>query len=241
MNKKTVIITPLANEEATILSQIEAVASLKIDGLEAVFVLDNYSKDKTRSIIESASHRYPWVHLEFFKGSTGVVSCYLYGLKKALALGADHVVEMDGGLSHDPMMIPLFIQKLNEGYDCVFGSRFLKGGGFDGLPWHRYALSHYGTVLANIVLGTKLSDMTSGYEAFRREVLLRIDPDDFLALSTTHFYQTEMRYYCHRLKVCELPIVFHGSSTSLKSGEVARSLSALGRLRQRKPLKAGLC
>jgi dolichol-phosphate mannosyltransferase len=59
-----------------------------------------------------------------------------------------------------------------------------------------------------------------------------------LALSTTHFYQTEMRYYCHRLKVCELPIIFHGSSTSLKAREVLRSLCALLELRRRKPLKA---
>lgn len=237
MNHKTVIITPVANEESTIARQIEALAALRIEKLEVVFVLDGYSRDRTRSIIESYAGRFLWVHLEFFEKSTGVVSCYLYGLQKALALGAEYIIEMDGGLSHDPALIPLFIRKLDEGYQCVFGSRFIKGGGFDGWPWHRYALSHYGTVLANMLLGTNLSDMTSGYEAFHRDVLVRIDLDDFLALATTHFYQTEIRYYCHRLKVCEVPIIFHSSSTSLKAGEVKRSWWALWSLRRRKPLK----
>lgn len=237
MNKKTVIIIPLANEESTISAQIEAIASLSIKNLEAVYVMDSYSKDRTRPIIENYARRWGWVHPDFFEASTGVVSCYLYGLKRALALGADYIIEMDGGLRHDPVLIPLFLKKLDEGYDCVFGSRFMSGGGFEGLPWQHYVLSRYEAILSNMLLGTRLSDMTSGCEAFARNVIERIDLDHFLARETKHFYQTEIRYYCHQLKVCEVPTIIHGSSTEPKSGEEPWSLRTLRELRRRAPIK----
>ncbi len=235
--KKIMIVTPIANEELTVERQIRQIAALNMPGLELIFVMDDYSKDQTRSIIERCGQEFSWLHLEFFPMSTGVVSCYLKGLQTALSRGADYVIEMDGGLSHDPSLIPGFVAHLNAGADCVFGSRFLKGGGFDGLPWYRYAVSRYGTLLANGVLGTRLSDMTSGYEAFTVDVLRRLPLDDFFSVRTTHFYQTEMHYYCHRLNVVEVPIIFHGSSTSLKPKEFLRSLKVLMAVKQREPLK----
>ena len=234
----TVIITPVANEAPTIERQVRLIHALGIPDMEAVFISDDHSRDGTRAILQALARELPWVREEFFSGSTGVVSCYLYGLRRALELGADRIIEMDGGLSHDPALLPLFIKKLEEWYDCVFGSRFITDGGFKDLPWHRSLISGGGTWLANAWLGTRLTDMTSGYEAFRRDVLIRLPLDDFLSVRTTHFYQTEMRFYCHRLKWCEVPIVFRGSTTSFTFREIYRSLSALGELRQRLPLPA---
>ena len=97
---------------------------------------------------------------------------------------------MDGGGSHLPGEIPLFIDKLEEGYECVWGSRFIPGGGLEDDPLYRRILSKGGTLLANYVLGTSLNDMTSGFEAFTKEVLEQFDFDRFL--STGHMYQTEM-------------------------------------------------
>lgn len=229
---KLVIVTPVANEEATIGQQIDQIAMLGLSDCTAVYVIDSFSTDRTRDIIAAAALQHPWVRLCFYPLSTGVVSCYLYGLRQALALGADYVIEMDAGLSHDPALIPVFLKGLQEGHDCVFGSRFMRGGGFDGLPWQRIVISWCGTVLANFFLGTGLTDMTSGYEAFRRDVLQRLPLEDFLSVRTTHFYQTEMRFLCHRLNVKEIPIVYKGSSTSLKSGELWASLKVLGALRK---------
>jgi len=234
--KKVIIVTPVANEAATIERQIRQIAGLCIPNCEAVYVMDSYSKDRTRAIIEQCAAEYPWVHLEYYAASTGVVSCYLRGFQCALERGADYVVEMDGGLSHDPARIPVFIAGLDEGCDCVFGSRFLAGGGFEGLSQMRRAVSYFGSVLANILLGTRITDMTSGYEAFRADILRKLPLDDFLSIRTTHFFQTEIRFYCHRQKCREIPIVFHGSSTTLKPGELFRSLRALAALRKRQPL-----
>lgn len=87
------------------------------------------------------------------------------GFAKALSDNADYIIEMDGGGSHLPDELPQFIEKLNEGYDCVWGSRFVKGGEISNHPLYRRVLSSGGTFLSKLILDTKLKDMTSGYFA----------------------------------------------------------------------------
>lgn len=154
-----------------------------------------------------------------------MINCYLEGFRRALADGAEQIIEMDGGGSHQPEEIPQFIEKLGEGYECVWGSRFTDGGSVSHHPFYRRILSNGGTVLANLVLGTKLKDMTSGFEGFKREVLETLQLDRFL--STGHMYQTEMRYYCRNRYAVEVPIHYVGGSSSLKFKFVTEALKIL--------------
>lgn len=228
--KKTIIVMPVANEEDTMQAVLDEILALPYDNLYIYPVIDSYSKDHTEEIIQNASKRSDKVKLIFHKESKGVISCYLEGFRQALADGADFIIEMDGGGSHMPKEIPQFIQKLEEGYDCVWGSRFMKNGNVSNLPLYRRILSSGGTKLANLVLGTKLADMTSGFEAFRREVLAHMNLDNFL--STGHMYQTEMRFYCRRLHTVEVPIHYIGGSSSLKFKSVTEALHILFQLKK---------
>lgn len=229
---KTIIVMPVANEELTIERTINEILNLKYDNVYLYLVVDNFSKDETESIIRKYERATDKVKCIFFKESRGVVSCYLEGFRRALADGADFVIEMDGGGSHKPSEIPQFITHLEKGYDCVWGSRFIKGGGIERHPLYRRILSHGGTWLANAVLGTTLKDMTSGFEAFNARILAQMNLDGFL--STGHMYQTEMRYYCRECKGIEVPINYTGSSSSLKLREVKKALSILFRLKANK-------
>lgn len=227
--KKTIIVMPVANEEETMGEVIESVLALPYDNLFLYPVIDSYSKDCTEEIIRSYE-KTGKVKCVFYEKSTGVISCYLEGFRVALEDGAERIIEMDGGGSHKPAEIPQFIQKLDEGYDCVWGSRFVKGGDIDNHPLYRRILSSGGTLLANLVLGTRLKDMTSGFEGFQRQVLEGLDLDKFL--STGHMYQTEMRYYCRNLKTIEVPIHYTGGSSSLKWKSVKEALCILFQLKQ---------
>ena len=224
---------PVANEEATMREVIDKVMGLPYEELYLYPVIDSFSKDRTEEIIRQAEKDYNGkVRCIFYKKSRGLISCYLYGFKCALRDGADYVIEMDGGGSHDPKSIPRFIEKLEEGYDCVFGSRFVKGGSISNHPLYRRILSSGGTILSNLILGTRLKDMTSGYEAFTKEVLLNMNLGKFM--SKGHMYQTEMRYYCHNYKICEVPISYIGGSSSLKAKAVAEALELLFKLKKNK-------
>lgn len=216
---------PVANEEATMGKIISEILELPYDNLYLYPVIDSYSKDGTERIIREYEQKTDKVKLIFYKESRGVISCYLEGFRRALADGAERIIEMDGGGSHQPSEIPQFIEKLDEGYDCVWGSRFIAGGGIHNHALYRRFLSSGGTILANLVLGTKLKDMTSGFEGFQAHVLRGLNLDKFL--STGHMYQTEMRYYCRNLKTIEVPINYVGSESSLKSSTVVEALKIL--------------
>ena len=227
--KKTVIVMPVANEEATMGRVIEEILALPYDNLFLYPVIDSYSKDRTEEIIRSYEDT-GRVKCIFYKESRGVISCYLEGYRRALADGAECVLEMDGGGSHQPNEIPQFIEKLEEGYDCVWGSRFTAGGEMSHQPLYRKILSSGGTILANLVLGTKLKDMTSGFEGFQAPVLQAMNLDRFL--STGHMYQTEMRYYCRNLRCIEVPIHYIGGDSSLKFRSVTEALGILFKLKK---------
>lgn len=227
--KKTIIIMPVANEEDTMGKVIEDILALPYDNLYLYPIIDNYSKDRTEEIIRSYE-KTGRVKCIFYKESRGVVSCYLEGFRRALADDAEQIIEMDGGGSHSPGEIPQFIDALDKGYECVWGSRFVKGGDISNHPLYRRVLSSGGTILSNLVLGTKLKDMTSGFEAFQREVLENMNLDKFL--STGHMYQTEMRFYCRNRVSIEVPIHYIGGSSSLKMKYVTEALQILFKLRK---------
>ena len=97
-------------------------------------------------------------------------------------------------------------------------------------PLYRHALSLGGTLLSNIVLKTKYKDMTSGFEAFQKNVLENLNLDRFL--SKGHIYQTEMRYYCRNYNYKEVPIHYIASGSSLKAKSVKEALTVLFQLKR---------
>lgn len=227
--KKTIIVMPVANEEATMEALLTEIMELPYDNLYVYPVIDSYSKDRTEEIIREMEKKYDRIKLIFYKESRGVITCYLHGFKVALEDGAERIIEMDGGGSHQPKEIPQFIEKLDEGYDCVWGSRFMPGGDITNQPLYRRILSSGGTILSNLVLGTRLKDMTSGFEAFQREILENLELDAFM--SRGHMYQTEMRFYCRKYKTVEVPINYIGSSSSIKMKSVTEALRLLFKLK----------
>lgn len=228
--KKTIIVMPVANEEDTMEKILDEILSLPYDNLHIYLIIDSYSKDRTEEIIRKKEAQNEKIKCIFYKESRGVISCYLEGFRQALADGAEQILEMDGGGSHLPAEIPQFLERMEEGYDCVWGSRFMKGGSMREQPLYRRLLSCGGTFLSNLVLKTRLKDMTSGFEGFQANVLQNMNLNAFL--STGHMYQTEMRFYCRELNTIEVPIHYVGTASSLKGSSVTEALKILFHLKK---------
>lgn len=202
------IVTPLANESKTLgkfykeiiynIAQFEDKLQIKI-----FFIVDNASKDNTRGIVESLQQQDRRVQLVWAPQNKSVVDAYLIGFKTAIMDNADYILEMDGGFTHLPSEIPLFINKLLEGYDCVFGSRFLESAKMN-TSLKRLFFSKGGTLISNILLGTNFTDTTSGFEAFRTAILKHIISKKLV--STGHFFQTEIRFRARNFNYIEVPI-----------------------------------
>jgi dolichol-phosphate mannosyltransferase len=226
-NMNWAVIVPMANEE----KEFEPfVAELKhvldeIKSGKVYLIVDTVSKDKTHELCENVSAQDSRFLTVWAAENKNVVDAYMRGYGEALTNAHDYIIEMDAGLSHDPQQLPDFLRKLSEGYECVFGSRFIKGGSMDDSPAKRVLLSKGGTWLSNFLLGSNLSDMTSGYQGFHKSIVERFA--NYQLKSTAHFYQTELRYLLRKYKSVEIPIRYSAPSPRVSQNAISNSIQTL--------------
>lgn len=214
----------MANE-ADDFQGLTSILSFVLDKLESgtvYYVVDNASKDNTRELCENQSAADRRFVTVWAPQNRNVVDAYLSGYKKALDAGHKFIIEMDAGLSHDPRAIPMFLRVLNEGNECAFGSRNINGGSNADSPFSRRFISGFGTFLANIFLGTRMSDMTSGFQGFHSNVVKGFL--DYGLKSKAHFYQTEIRYLLRKTRYMEVPIHYRAPSPSISEKALKNSL-----------------
>jgi dolichol-phosphate mannosyltransferase len=219
----------MANEEDTVEQFLDLVL-IHVRAADRVFcVLDNVCVDGTRQIVARRAEGDSRVNLVWAPENRCVVDAYFRGYREALAAGCDVILEMDAGMSHTPADIPRFLDAMAQGFDFAAGSRFLQPGCYRG-RWSRYTLSRGGTILANLLLGTRMKDMTSGFECFTREAMQFVV--DHGVQSRAHFFQTEIRHLLHDWNWTEVPITYTNPSQSVGMGTIREALRNLWRLRR---------
>jgi dolichol-phosphate mannosyltransferase len=221
------VVIPLANEQESFHPFIASLTEVlnKIESGTVYFVVDNVSKDNTLELCKNLSandHRFNTV---WAPENKNVVDAYINGYKEALKHKHEIIIEMDAGLSHDPKAIPMFLRVLNEGNECAFGSRFINGGSIWDSNWKRTFLSRFGTILANLLLGTKMYDMTSGYQGFHAGIVEKFV--NYPLLSKAHFYQTELRFLLRKSRFAEIPIHYRAPSPNVSKKAILNSFNVL--------------
>ena len=225
--KNWAIVVPMANEEDDFKPFIEMFTFVinTLDSGKIYFVIDKVSKDRTLELCRELSAKDPRFVTIWAPENRNVVDAYVKGLRVAYEAGHELIIEMDAGLSHDPRAIPMFLRVLNEGNECAFGSRFINGGSMGDSPFKRRLLSKVGTILANVLLGTKLHDMTSGYQGFHRDIVGKIISYDLK--SSAHFYQTELRYLLRKRRLFEVPIHYQAPSPRVSPNAIKNAYQTL--------------
>jgi dolichol-phosphate mannosyltransferase len=203
---RPLVITPTYNEKDNLESLVASVRSVLPD--VDILVVDDASPDGTGALAEEIRTRDPRVFVMHRTGKLGLGTAYVAGFRWGLDRDYDVFVEMDADHSHDPKYLPRFFEELERGADVVVGSRNVRGGGVHGWGPDRLILSKGGSLYSRLVLGIRVRDLTTGYKAFRRQVLERIELD--LVRASGYSFQIEMTYRALRLgfEVVEVPIVF---------------------------------
>lgn len=224
------IVCPMANERNSAEAFVNLVLEQCTEFKSVTFfvILDKASTDLTRDILVNLSKHKPQLCVVWSPQNRCVVDAYLRGYEEALTAGCDWILEIDAGFSHQPSDIPKFFDKMLEGYDCVFGSRFCRGGKLTASSLKRYILSRGGSLLTNLLLGTKLKDMTSGFELFSRQALHHVLKQGIH--SRGHFFQTEIKVYCRSLRIVEVPIHYKSASPSVNTSIVLDAVKNILRL-----------
>lgn len=191
-NINLAIVCPMANErdnvELFVTDVIKECLPFHFKKLIFFVIVDDVSQDGTIPFLNKLAHRIPELMVIYAPDNRCVVDAYLRGYEEALKSKADWVLEIDAGFSHQPSDIPQFIYKMSEGFECVFGTRFSPEGRFDDKKKSRYIISRGGIILSNTLLGTKLSDMTGGFELFKADALKIILEENIC--SRGPFFQT---------------------------------------------------
>lgn len=193
-------------------------------------VFDHATKDDSLALLRELEETEPRLRVVWAPENRCVVDAYIRGYGEALAAGADWILEIDAGFSHHPEDIPKFFAAMQEGYDCVFGSRFMKGSKLSDGSWKRYLVSRGGTFLTNLLIGTRQTDMTSGFELFSRKSLEMVLAKGIQ--SRAHFFQTEIKVYCRELRIVEVPIRYRSPSPRLGRAAILDSFRQLRRLQR---------
>ena len=221
------IVIPMANEAAEFhpfMSELKRVLD-ELQDCAVYLIVDRVSKDDTLALCRALSEEDGRFVTVWAPENRHVVDAYMKGYRTAYENGHSIIIEMDAGLSHDPKALPLFLKALNEGYECAFGSRFVSGGSMDHSARTRIFLSKYGSLLSNMLLGTRLRDMTSGFQGFLAPVVKQFI--DFKLLSKAHFYQTELRYLLREKRCTEIPIRYRAPSPSVSKKAIVNSIEVL--------------
>ncbi|MEZ0323491.1 MAG: polyprenol monophosphomannose synthase [Hydrogenothermaceae bacterium] len=208
MYPKSLIVLPTYNEADNINKVLENLLNFNfID----ILVVDDNSTDGTAEIVKDWIKKTDRINLLQRPAKLGLGTAYIAGFKWGLQREYDLFFEMDCDLSHNPADIPRFIDKINEGYDVVIGSRYMNNTiSVVGWDFKRLLLSKFANWYAITILGLReLSDITSGFRCYRRKVLETVALDKIK--SNGYSFQIEMAYKAYKLgfKVGEIPIIFY--------------------------------
>ena len=202
---KSLIIVPTYNELENIKRLLPELMAMGPD--VRVLVVDDNSPDGTGKLADEMAAENERISVLHRPEKLGLGSAYVAGFRYAVQQDVDCVFEMDADFSHDPAMIPKFIEEI-AACDVVIGSRYISGINVVNWPMSRLLLSYFANIYTRVVTGMTIRDTTSGFKCFRREVLEHIDLDR--VRSDGYAFQIEMNFRCWRkgYRVREIPIIF---------------------------------
>lgn len=178
------VVIPAHNEERHIASTVrDLVTELRIAGLtHEIIVVNDNSSDNTERVLLALCHEYPEVR----RVSSMPPSRFGYAVRSGLAaFRGDAVAIMMADGSDDPTDLVRFYRKLQEGYDCVFGSRFIQGALVSGYPFLKRVLNRLGNFFIQGLFLIRYNDVTNAFKLYRRGAIAGIQP-----LLSSHFNLT---------------------------------------------------
>ena len=209
---RATVCLPTYNERENLDRMVQALGAHDV----RVLVIDDNSPDGTGEIADRLAAALDWVDVLHRERKEGLGPAYIAGFRRALADGADIVMEMDCDFSHDPADVPRLLAAVADGADLALGSRYVPGGGVGNWGLVRRFISLGGNIYAMVFLQSRIRDLTGGFKCFRRRVLEAIP---LAAIDSKGYaFQIETTYRVLRagFRVVEVPIAFtdreHGTS-----------------------------
>lgn len=164
------IVIPAYNEEESLPSTVRGIyARMECDGVpHEIVVVDDGSKDRTWTILQNLKTEIPTLAPVQNLGPHGFGHSVVCGLNH---MRGDACTIMMADASDSPAHAVQYWRLLNEGWDCVFGSRFVEGSQVDDYPWVKLLVNRLANFLVRVGFNIRLNDTTNAFKAYRRTVI----------------------------------------------------------------------
>jgi len=164
------VVIPARDEEGCIAGTIEHLhLELQLHKVpHEIVVVDDGSSDRTWTILQELSDKHATVRPIQNSGAHGFGAAIIAGIE---SVQGDAVVIMMADESDDCRDVVRYWAILNEGWDCVFGSRFVKGGGVVDYPWIKLRINRIANLFIRTLFGIHLNDTTNAFKAYRKSAL----------------------------------------------------------------------
>ncbi len=173
---KLSVVIPAYNEEGSLPETIQTLYNTLVreNISHEIFVTNDNSKDRTEQVLQELQKTIPTLRYETNKGANGFGYAVRYGLER---FTGDCVAVMMADLSDDPEDLVKFYNKMMEGnYDCVFGSRFSKGGKVYDYPKLKLFLNRIANFIVKVAFRFQFNDCTNAFKLYKRGTIEGIKP-----------------------------------------------------------------
>lgn len=206
------VVIPAHNEEACIRETVQSISQLleEYNIVYEIIVVNDHSRDRTEEILQqlnAENNRVRYINNYYPNGFGFAIRCGLENFK------GDAVTVMMADNSDSPQNLVEYYYKLQQGYDCVFGSRFIKGGKVIDYPVHKLMINRLANLFVQVLFGLKFNDTTNAFKAYRREVINGVSP-----LLSHHFNLTveiPLKAIVRGYSYTTIPIVWRNRKTGI--------------------------
>ncbi|MDJ0598399.1 MAG: glycosyltransferase [Crocosphaera sp.] len=206
------IVIPAYNEEGCIVSTVTLISqTLEKAGIPyEILVVNDNSRDRTEELLQQINAQNPkvrYINNYYPNGFGFAVRCGLENFR------GDAVAIVMADNSDSPENMIDYYHKLQEGYDCIFGSRFIKGGKVVDYPTHKLIVNRLANWFIQVLFGIPLNDTTNAFKAYRKEVIEGISP-----LLSHHFNLTveiPLKAITRGYSYCIIPITWRNRTTGV--------------------------
>jgi len=218
MDKKLSIVIPARNEEDNIEETVNSLIPFVNPHSAEIIVVNDHSTDGTRKIVKNLEEKHGFVKLVDNLKSPGFASALKTGFENA---EGEFVVPVMADRCDEPSTLPKMLDKTDEGYDLVCGSRYIRGGKRVGGPLVQGLFSRFVGVTLHLFTGIGTRDAANAFKMYRREILLSLDlKEKGFAVSM----EACVTFFMRGCRIADVPTVWYGREKGKSKFRLSKTL-----------------